>query len=100
MRKLVEKAVEKREYFEKKKNTKMIQRKKEEEGQKTLTRIFEDKIGKTFWEEVNKERKRREGIDGSITEREWTKHFKEQLGGGEGRIIVEKGGENMQGRKG
>ena len=77
----------------------MIKRKKKEEGQRTLTRIVEDKTGKTFWEEVNKGRKRREGIDGSIMEREWTEHFKKQLGGGEGRIIVEVGGEGIQKRE-
>ena len=89
-----------REYFEKKrKYEEMIERKKKEEGQRTLARIIEDKTGKTFWEEVNRGRKRREGIDGSITEREWTEHFKEQLGVGDGRIVVEVDGEGAQGRE-
>ena len=89
-----------REYFEKKrKYEEMIERKKKEEGQRTLARIVEDKTGRTFWEEVNKGRKGGEGIDRSITERVWTEHFKEQLGGEEGRIVIEVGGEGTQGRE-
>ena len=58
-----------REYFKSKKYyEEMIERKKQEEGQRVLKRIVEDKTGKTFWEEINKGRKRREGVDERITE--------------------------------
>ena len=68
------KGVGRREYFEKKrKYEEMIERKKKEEGQRTLARIVEDKTGKTFWQEVNKGRKRRDrwehngkGVDGTF----------------------------------
>ena len=50
-----------------------------------LDSIVEDKMGKTFWKEINKGRKKREEIDGSITEGEWSEQFKEELGGSEGR---------------
>ena len=48
----------------------MMKRKKQEESQRVLKRIVKDKTGKTFLEEINKGRKRREGVDASITEDE------------------------------
>ena len=58
----------------------MIERKKPEERQGVLKRIVVDKSGKTFWEEINKGRKRRKVVDKSITEDEWRMHLREQLG--------------------
>ena len=92
LRKLVEDGEGRRKYFKSKKEyEEMIERKKQEEGQRVLKRIVEDKTGKTFWEEVNKGRKRREGVDESIMEEKWRRHFREYLGGQERSKVLELG---------
>ena len=53
-----------------------------------VKKIVKDKAGKTFWEEINMGRKKREGIDESIGDEEWKTHFEEQLGGVNERKIV------------
>ena len=53
-----------------------------------MKKIVKDKAGKTFWEEINMGRKKREGIDESIGDEEWKTHFEEQLGGVNERKIV------------
>ena len=79
--KLVEDGVGKREYVKiKKEYEEMLERKKQEEGQGVLKRIVVDKSGKTFWEEINKGRKRREVVDESIAEDEWRMHLRVQQG--------------------
>ena len=45
-------------------------RKKREEGERLVEKIEKDKTGKTFWEEINRGRKNREGIDESVGDKE------------------------------
>ena len=53
-----------------------------------VEKIEKDKTGKTFWEEINRGRKNREGIDESVGDKEWKTQFEEQLGGVNERKIV------------
>ena len=56
-----------KEYFEEKKAyEELLRRKKREEGERLVEKIMKDKTGKKFWEDINRERKKTEGIDKSI----------------------------------
>lgn len=71
-----------KEYYEARKEYKQLIKKKiEEEGEKMLKEIEEDRSEKKFWEMVNQNRKKREGIDENIEKEEWMRHFTKQLGG-------------------
>ncbi|XP_025271364.1 golgin subfamily A member 6-like protein 22 [Camponotus floridanus] len=81
---------QKRFYEARKEYKKLLKEKLEKEGEKIIEEMRRDKTEKKFWEIVNQNRKRREGIDENIRREDWIKHFTKQLGGTE-RDIGEEG---------
>ncbi|KMQ85710.1 hypothetical protein RF55_15573 [Lasius niger] len=80
----------KREYKE------MCERKKKEEGEKWMREAGEAKIENKVWELINRERRKRKGVDEGIQVEEWKEHFMGLLGGVEERVMR---GQERRGRR-
>lgn len=46
-----------------------------------IEELKKDKTGSKFWQIVNQNRKKREGVEESIQSEDWDSHFERQLGG-------------------
>lgn len=64
----------------------LCKREKEEKVERWEREIREVKTEAQIWEIVNRERKRRKGINERIEMEEWDEYFRESLGGMEWRI--------------
>ncbi|XP_071576349.1 uncharacterized protein [Temnothorax nylanderi] len=90
------------EYKEKRKGFReMCKRKKEEENRRWERKAEGARREAEVWEIVNKERKKRRGIEEGIEEEEWKEHFMNLLGGVEGRVRLgkEEGREEKEGEE-
>lgn len=54
-----------------------------------IEELKKDKTGSKFWQTVNQNKKRREGVEESIKSEDWVTHFEKQLGGREAGEIGE-----------
>ncbi|XP_071579341.1 uncharacterized protein [Temnothorax nylanderi] len=80
-------------YKEKRKEFReMCKRKKEEENQRWERKAEGARREAEVWEIVNKERKKRRGIEEGIEEEKWKEHFMKLLGGVEGKVRMGKEG--------
>lgn len=68
-------------YKARKKYNKMIIKKIEEKGKKIVEELKKDNTRSKFWQAVNQNRKKEEGVEESIESKEWVNHFEKQLGG-------------------
>ena len=68
----------------------MCKKKRDEENEKWSKEAQEARTEGEVWKIVNRERKRRKGVNEGIEEKEWREYFMTLLGGVEGR--VRKGG--------
>ncbi|XP_024876545.1 vicilin-like seed storage protein At2g18540 [Temnothorax curvispinosus] len=74
-------------YRERRKEFKeLCKRKKEEENLRWERKAMEARRESEVWEIVNRERRKRRGIEEGIEEEEWKKYFMQLLGGVEGRV--------------
>ncbi|XP_077255453.1 uncharacterized protein LOC143893678 [Temnothorax americanus] len=84
-------------YKESRKEFKEIcKRKKEEENQRWERKVEGARREAEVWEIVNRERRKRRGIEEGIEEEEWKEHFMKLLGGVEGRVRMGKEGEREE----
>ncbi|XP_071572942.1 uncharacterized protein [Temnothorax nylanderi] len=84
---------EDRAFKEKRKEFKeLCKRKKEEENLRWERKAEEARRESEVWEIVNKERRKRRGIEEGIEKGEWKEHFMKLLGGVEGRVRMGKEG--------
>lgn len=74
---------QKRFYEASKEYKKLLKEKLEKEGEEMIEEMRKDKTENKFWEIVNQNRKRREGIEEDIEREDWIEHFTKQLGGTE-----------------